>query len=282
VQLAKAERALVVLRALLRLLLVLIRVRGARLTDDRMPVGKDKQRIIAAVKRAAKTVPRRMALRAVGLTESRFRRWQHREALCVLDDQTTCPKSHPSRLTVDELKTMHELVESHELRHMSIRALATHAKRLGKLFASDTTWFRTIFDKGWMRPKQRLHPESPRVGIRASAVGELLHVDVTVIRLLDGTKVFLQAVMDNFSRRILAYRVSPALETWRTADLLKVAVGELRQVKTHAKALMCDSGVENINSTVDDALKDTGVDRILAQVDVSWSNSMIEAIWRKK
>ena len=37
------------------------------------------------------------------------------------------------------------------------------------------------------------------------------HVDTTVIRLLDGTRAYLHAVIDNFSRRILAWRVVEAL-----------------------------------------------------------------------
>ena len=34
------------------------------------------------------------------------------------------------------------------------------------------------------------------------------HIDTTVIRLLDGTRACLHAVIENFSRRILAWRVS--------------------------------------------------------------------------
>jgi putative transposase len=42
------------------------------------------------------------------------------------------------------------------------------------------------------------------VGIRADAPNELWHIDVTIIKLIDGTKAYLHAVIDNFSRRILA------------------------------------------------------------------------------
>jgi transposase InsO family protein len=34
------------------------------------------------------------------------------------------------------------------------------------------------------------------------------HIDTTVIRLLDGTRAYLHAVIDNFSRRILAWWVA--------------------------------------------------------------------------
>jgi transposase InsO family protein len=45
------------------------------------------------------------------------------------------------------------------------------------------------------------------VGLRTTRVDEMWHIDTTVIRLLDGT-VYLHAVIDNFSRRILAWRVA--------------------------------------------------------------------------
>ena len=44
--------------------------------------------------------------------------------------------------------------------------------------------------------------------------------------------------------------------------------------------LFADSGIENINSAVDDTLFSACLERVLAQVDVAYSNSMIEAFWR--
>jgi transposase InsO family protein len=45
--------------------------------------------------------------------------------------------------------------------------------------------------------------------------------------------------------------------------------------------LLADSGVENVNDAVDGALAETGIKRLVAQVEITWSNSMIEAIRRK-
>ena len=41
-----------------------------------------------------------------------------------------------------------------------------------------------------------------------------------------------------------------------------------------------DSGVENLNGAVDDLFDTTGLRRVIAQIDVSFSNSLIEAWWR--
>jgi len=55
-------------------------------------------------------------------------------------------------------------------------------------------------------------PTSPKEGIRASKPGELSHIDVTIIKLIDGTRTYLHAVIDNFSGRILAWTSRAALE----------------------------------------------------------------------
>jgi transposase InsO family protein len=44
---------------------------------------------------------------------------------------------------------------------------------------------------------------------------------------------------------------------------------------------MMDSGVENVNAEVDLVLMDHGASRLLAQIDVQFSNSMIEALFRQ-
>jgi hypothetical protein len=44
--------------------------------------------------------------------------------------------------------------------------------------------------------------------------------------------------------------------------------------------VVADSGSENVNGAVDDLLDDEEWTRVLAQVEVTFSNSMIEAFWR--
>ena len=69
----------------------------------------------------------------------------------------------------------------------------------------------------------RIHPSKPVLGLRCDAADETWHIDVTVIRLLDGTKAYLQAIIDNYSRRILAWRLGESLEPGSTATLLAKA-----------------------------------------------------------
>jgi hypothetical protein len=44
--------------------------------------------------------------------------------------------------------------------------------------------------------------------------------------------------------------------------------------------VVADSGSENVNGDVDELLKDEALTRVLAHVEVTFSNSVIEAFWR--
>jgi transposase InsO family protein len=170
------------------------------------------------------------------------------------------------------------MVLAPEYRHMPLGTLARHAERMGKVFTSASTWAKLVRERGWRRPRQRVHPRKPTVGIRASRPNEIWHIDTTVIRLLNGTKVYLQAVLDNYSRRILAWMVTERFVPTSTCELLLAASKHL--VTAGRPLLYADSGVENVNGAVDSILLDTCLGRILAQVEVAFSNSLIEAYWR--
>jgi transposase InsO family protein len=104
-------------------------------------------------------------------------------------------------------------------------------------------------------------------------------MDVTIIRLLDGTRAYLHAVIDNYSRRILSWTLEERLGSGGTCRILREAVVQLNDCPEHT-IVVADSGSENVNGAVDDLLDDEELTRVLAQVEVTFSNSMVEAFWR--
>ena len=118
--------------------------------------------------------------------------------------------------------------------------------------------------------QQRIHPAKPKVGIRASRPNEIWHVDTTLIRLLDGSRAYRHAVIDNFSRRILAWKATEEFAPGTTAQILVTASRGVDQAKP---MLLTDGGVANYNAAVDELIardgsrgaKGTGRGRIGAQ-----------------
>ena len=138
--------------------------------------------------------------------------------------------------------------------------------------------------RGWKRPRRRVHPAKPKTGLRATRPNEYWQIDATVIRLTTGIRIYLQAVIDNFSRRILAWRVSDTLSSattlWGSSSSRRQSA--FRDDSATANVLVVtDGGSENFGE-VDQLLRDSSsLHRVLAQIDIISSNSLIEAFWRQ-
>jgi hypothetical protein len=136
-----------------------------------------KASILRAITSAKAVLPLAMILRIARLEPGRYHRWNRAAtAVCGLDDRSSCPRTSPSQLTATEVADIKDMVLASEKRHMSLRTLAMHAQRIGKVFASATTWAKLVRARGWLRPRRRLHPPKPTVGVRAAAPNEIWHL----------------------------------------------------------------------------------------------------------
>ena len=95
--------------------------------------------------------------------------------------------------------------------------------------------------------------------------------------MLDGTRAYLHAIIDNFSRRILAWKVGATFDPDCTAELLLTASAD---VVDETPTVLTDGGVENFNSAVDRLIESGTLKRLLAMTDISFSSSMIESWFR--
>ena len=263
--------------ALLRLMVLLLKVSGFSIDRVRLPEDATKERLLRAIDRARNHFSLRALLRILGLSQTRYHAWK-REPACALTDRPYCPRNSPQQLTIDEVNAIRDMVTSDAYRHVPTGRLACLAQRLGKVFASASTWRRLVRVHQWRRPRQRVHPAKPKVGIRAARANEIWHVDTSLVRLLDGSRVYLRAVIDNFSRRILAWNVFSTFQPELTAKLLRDAVRNMNS--PGVPTVMTDGGSENFNSAVDELVRTGVLKRLLAQTDIQFSNSMIESWWR--
>jgi transposase InsO family protein len=257
---------------------VLARVLGITLARRRVTDGEGKERLVRAVERSRNTLSLRVALRILGLSSSRYHSWR-RDEDGALDDVSSCPRTRPQQLTLQELRVVKEMATSQDYRNVPTGTLAVLAQRLGKVFASSATWYRVVRRHRLRRPRWRVHPAKPKVGIRASAPNEIWHIDTTVVKLLDGTRAYLHAVIDNFSRRVLAWRVSERFDPTNTVAILIEATRRVAPADA-PPTFLSDGGVENVNRHVDDLIGSGVLRRLLAMTEIAFSNSMIESWWR--
>src|SRR2546429_7554640 len=102
------------------------------------------------------------------------------------------------------------------------------------------------------------------------------HTDTTVIRLLDGTRAYMHAVIDNFSRRILAWRVAETFAPVNSVAVLLDA-GRAATPSVTAPVVLAGGGVENVNAQVVELIITGDLRRALAFTELQVSDSMIKA-----
>jgi putative transposase len=275
---ARLERRCRRLVAVLHVVFALLRTLKPDLSRVRV-AEPDKARLLRAVDRTRGVLGLRRVLSSLGLSPSRLSAWRRAARACELADEPSCPGSSPQRLTPAEISKVCEMVTSPDLRHVPTGRLAILAQRLGAVFASASTWHRLVRERGWRRPRLRVHPEKPKVGVRASRPDQIWHIDTTLIRLLDNSRVYLHAVIDNFSRCILAWRLLDSFDPASSVAVL-VEAGCVVDRSAAPPTLLADAGVENRNGDVDALIKSGLLKRVLAQTEIHFSNSLIEAWWR--
>ena len=272
IRLARMEARLRRCQALLRVLLAVVRIVQPDFTRLRVPLGADKGRLLRAVDRARGVVRLPRLLKLIGLSPSRLASWRRAALACDLDDRSSCPRSSPHELTPAEVAAIRDLVTSPDYRHVPTGRLAVLAQRLGLVFVSATTWYRLVRERGWRRPRLRVHPKGPKIGIRATKPHEIWHIDTTVIRLLDGTRAYRHAVIHDFSRRILAWKVLDRLDPGSAVEVL-VAAGRQLAEGAAAPRLLADAGIENRNRSIDELIASGLFHRVIAMTEIRFSRA---------
>ena len=130
---------------------------------QRLPDGDDKRKVLEVIAVACESADLTECLEVIKLSNSRQRNWIKRAVKCDLEDHSSCPKLSPSKITVEESGAMKLFVIGKEFAHFPIQALADHAKKLGKVYCSATSWSRLIKKNGWLRARLRLYPARPKI-----------------------------------------------------------------------------------------------------------------------
>ena len=265
------------------LVLNTIRIFGFQIQYKRLPSSGAKEKILTTIKTASDSIPLSECLSAIGLSAARYHNWLKRGVNCLLEDRPSCPRVSPTGLIRSELRKIQDLYTSKDFSHYSMHALSWLGKKTGEVMASPSTWSRVVRELGLKRNRIRIYPRKPKIGIRASAPGQIWHLDQTILRLGDGSKAFVQCVIDNYSRYVLAWKVSKDYGGVRTKELLETALAKAKSLGLNVKPnVLVDSGGENVNEVVIEGLvKSDLISMTIAQIDIEQSNSMVEMLFHR-
>jgi hypothetical protein len=176
-EVVKLRRRVRKLMALLRLVRALRQTSGFRLSVARLPDGRDKLRILRAVDRAPRTRPVASAP-AVPACLAESVSCLGPEAARVCARRSVFLSAHIP-VSTDAPRGRGDQGPGHLARISSRPDRHRAAARQGPGLAP--TWYRLVRQNGWRRPRLRVHPAKPQVGLRTTRADEMWHIDTTVI-----------------------------------------------------------------------------------------------------
>ena len=133
----------------------------------------------------------------------------------------------------------------------------------------------------WMRTTDSNHhfPRYPNLikGMVISRLNQVWVADITYIRIRIGF-VYLAAILDAFSRRVIGYAISTRIDTMLTLEALRVAIAERKPdlgVIHHS-----DQGVQYASVEYIDELKCHGFEISMARTGNPYENAMMESFFK--
>ncbi len=240
-----------------------------------------RSRVVEAIRECLKHHKLSLCLNAIGLSKSTYQRWASEISFCA-KTKSLCERRQALQLTTEEVNGMKKYVTSKKYAHISVSSLHLLVQRNGELFCSIGTWYKYIHRFGWKRPWKVHKRMIQKTGIRTTRPNEVWHIDVTVVNIRPGLKLYIQAVIDNYSRFVLAWRVTDEINANNTVETLALARKKSEELlsSTESTKVMMDPGSENKNGNVLKFINSKNLSRLLARVDIHYSNSMIECLFR--
>ena len=191
----------------------------------------------------------------------------------------------PVPVSVDDLAVMRRMDELHlawpfygsrrmaaVLRREGWAVNRKRAKRLMKVMAIEAIYQKPNTSKG--HPDHKVYPYLLR-GLTIDRPNQVWCADITYIPMAKGF-VYLVAVMDWFSRRVLSWRVSITMET----DFCVEALAEAIERYGQPEIFNTDQGVQFTSAAVVDELSDRGVRISMDGKGRYLDNIFIERLWR--
>ncbi|KAA5536194.1 transposase family protein [Taibaiella lutea] len=206
-----------------------------------------------------------------------FKQWHSWEGLrsCLNSLQGYCRKQNVGQLTLQEQVDLQRGCSEKEIKNWPLISVYYYLLRQKKISFSLGAFYKycRLLKITRRKHKRRKH----YVPIAATAPLKILHQDITIFRTLDGVKRYVYVIKDNFSRAILACKVTTEYSSEiarQTFDGVLQRFGLLKE----EGFLITDGGMEN-KGALDEMLSRPGMlwKRLTAQIDIIQSNCMVEA-----
>ena len=145
---------------------------------------------------------------------------------------------------------------------------------------AESTVYRLLKQAGWINPREpRRFPASSEYRVKTKRPNQMRQTDATYLLVKNRGWYYLIAVLDDYSRRILAWKLQNALDADAFSEVVELAceASGMGQVPVENRAkLPSDNGAALISKPFGDYLKAKGIGHIFASPFHPQTNGKIE------
>ena len=224
--------------------------------------GSEKMEMIRLVEHSE--LPARATLREIGIPPSTFYGWYQRyldggpEAL---EDRRPPPRARWNRISPEIRQQVVDLAL--ERTELSARELAWHFTDEKRYFLSESSVYRILKAYDLITsPAYVLLSASERFTQPSRRVHELWQTDFTYLRVIGWGWYYLSTVMDDFSRYLIAWQLSPTMgaeDVMATLDAALSRTGVEGVKVRHRPRLLSDNGPAYVSKQLQEYLGERGI-----------------------
>jgi len=230
-------------------------------------------------------VPVTEALAKLEVSPSTYYRWRRlfrtagREAL---HDRKSCRDRNCNQLLPEERAKVLNVALLYP--EWSSREVGCHIVDHCGFTVSESTVYRLLKEAGWIKPKDtRRFPASLEYRIKTKRPDQMWQTDATYLLVKNWGWYYLISVLDDYSRKILAWRLQSAMDADAFSEVVELACEATGMdgvpVEDRAK-LLSDNGAALISKPFGDYLEAKGIGHIFASPFHPQTNGKIERYHR--
>lgn len=236
-----------------------------------------KELVVNTIEQVKESIPINKALKVFNISRSTFENYKsfviHK---CEPSYFNWCVRRFSNQLLSSEVKTIKKYMTDINYKFWSKSSVYLKAVRDGELQCGITTFYKYCRLLGFKNRtfKRKSDDYQP---LKTSKPNQVWCADVTIFKTPDKKKHHIHFLIDHYSKMILSHRIENSSSGIAIKSLIQNASEKYKPEKLQ---FLTDGGTENINYTVSGFIDSSNVpiDHVIAQKDVVFSNSMIEAL----
>ena len=225
------------------------------------------------------------ALARLDVSASTYYRWRRKfraEGFESLKDPATRSGATWNRLLDEEQEGILAVALNHPA--WSSREVSCHLADSCGFTASESTIYRLLTKKGWVKPRQlKTFPAADEYAHQTSHPNQQWQTDASYLLVKNWGWYYLISVLDDYSRKILAWKLQSTMDAGAFSDVVELAceASGMNSVPIHSRPrLVTDRGPALISTAFGDYLEAKGIGHILASPYHPQTNGKIERYHR--